>query len=306
VQRYILSRIVQSLVTLLGVSVIIFSLARMSGNPLDVLLPAEASAADHERMAQLWGLDRPLYEQYWVFISNAVRGDFGVSLKYRGQSAMGLVFQRLPATLQLAAFAVVISAVMSLALGVMSAAQKDRPLDTFGKTIALLGQSMPTFWLGIVLIWIFAVKLAWLPTSGQGGFANIVLPGLTLGWFSVAAFMRLTRSSMLDVLDSEYIKLARAKGLPEWKVLWKHALKNAAIAPLTFFGLIVGFLITGSVTVETVFAWPGIGLLAIEAVNARDYQVIQAVTLVGAVVYIVIGLVVDVLYGYVDPRVRYS
>jgi peptide/nickel transport system permease protein len=129
---------------------------------------------------------------------------------------------------------------------------------------------------------------------------------LTLGWFSVAAFMRLTRSSMLDVLDSEYIKLARAKGLPEWKVLWKHALKNAAIAPLTFFGLIVGFLITGSVTVETVFAWPGIGLLAVEAVNARDYQVIQAVTLVGAVVYIVIGLIVDVLYGYVDPRVRYS
>jgi peptide/nickel transport system permease protein len=306
VQHYILSRIVQSLVTLLGVSVIIFALARMSGNPLDVLLPAEASAADIERVAELWGLNKPLYEQYWVFISNAVRGDFGVSLKYRGQSAMGLVLQRLPATLHLAAFAVVISAVASLALGVLSAAQKDRPLDTFGKTIALLGQSMPTFWLGIVLIWIFAVKLAWLPTSGQGGFANIILPGLTLGWFSVAAFMRLTRSSMLDVLDSEYIKLARAKGLPEWKVLWKHALKNAAIAPLTFFGLIVGFLITGSVTVETVFAWPGIGLLAIEAVNARDYQVIQAVTLVGAVVYIVIGLVVDILYGYVDPRVRYS
>jgi peptide/nickel transport system permease protein len=306
VQRFILSRIVQSMVTLLGVSVIIFALARMTGNPLDVLLPAEASADDHERVAEIWGLNKPLHEQYWVFISNAVRGDFGVSLKYRGQSAMGLVFQRLPATLQLAAFAVVISAVASLALGVLSAAQKDRPLDTLGKTIALLGQSMPTFWLGIVMIWIFAVKLAWLPTSGQGGFANIILPGLTLGWFSVAAFMRLTRSSMLDVLDSEYIKLARAKGLPEWKVLWKHALKNAAIAPLTFFGLIVGFLITGSVTVETVFAWPGIGLLAIEAVNARDYQVIQAVTLVGAVVYIVIGLVVDVLYGYVDPRVRYS
>jgi peptide/nickel transport system permease protein len=306
VQRYILSRFVQSAVTLLGVSVIIFSLARMTGNPLDVLLPAEASAADHERVAELWGLNRPLHEQYWVFISNAVRGDFGVSLKYRGQPAMGLVFQRLPATLQLAAFAVVISAVMSLALGVLSAAHKDRPVDKVGKTIALLGQSMPTFWLGIVLIWIFAVKLAWLPTSGQGSFANIILPGLTLGWFSVAAFMRLTRSSMLDVLDSEYIKLARAKGLPEWKVLWKHALKNAAIAPLTFFGLVVGFLITGSVTVETVFAWPGIGLLAIEAVNARDYQVIQAVTMVGAVVYIVIGLVVDVLYGYVDPRVRYS
>jgi peptide/nickel transport system permease protein len=306
VQRYILSRLVQSAVTLLGVSVIIFALARMTGNPLDVLLPAEASAADHERVAELWGLNKPLPEQYWIFISNAVQGDFGFSLKYRGQSAMGLVFQRLPATLQLAAFAVVISLVASLGLGVLSAAQKDRPLDTFAKTIALLGQSMPTFWLGIVMIWIFAVKLAWLPTSGQGSFANVILPGLTLGWFSVAAFMRLTRSSMLDVLDSEYIKLARAKGLPEWKVLWKHALKNAAIAPLTFFGLIVGFLITGSVTVETVFAWPGIGLLAIEAVNARDYQVIQAVTMVGAVVYIVIGLIVDVLYGYVDPRVRYS
>jgi peptide/nickel transport system permease protein len=306
VQRYILSRLVQSAVTLLGVSVIIFALARMTGNPLDVLLPAEASAADHERVAELWGLNKPLHEQYWVFISNAVQGDFGFSLKYRGQPAMGLVFQRLPATLQLAAFAVVISVVASLGLGVLSAAQKDRPLDTLAKTIALLGQSMPTFWLGIVMIWIFAVKLAWLPTSGQGGFAHIILPGVTLGWFSVAAFMRLTRSSMLDVLDSEYIKLARAKGLPEWKVLWKHALKYAAIAPLTFFGLIVGFLITGSVTVETVFAWPGIGLLAIEAVNARDYQVIQAVTMVGAVVYIVIGLIVDVLYGYVDPRVRYS
>jgi len=219
---------------------------------------------------------------------------------------MGLVFQRLPATLQLAVFAVVFSVVISLSLGVMSAAHKDRPLDTLSKVVALLGQSMPTFWLGIVMIWIFSVHLAWLPTSGQGSFAHIILPGLTLGWFSVAAFMRLTRSSMLDVLDSEYIKLARAKGLPEWKVLWKHALKNAAIAPLTFFGLVVGFLITGSVTVETVFAWPGIGLLAIEAVNARDYQVIQAVTMVGAVVYIVIGLVVDILYGYVDPRVRYS
>ncbi len=305
-QRYIVSRIGQSIVTLFGVTIIIFSLARMTGNPLDVLLPAEASAADFERVAQLWGLDRPLPEQYWVFISNAVRGDFGTSLKYRGQSAMGLVFQRLPATLQLAAFALAFSAAISIALGVMTAAQKDQPLDRFGKLLALLGQSMPTFWLGIVLIWIFAVRLAWLPTSGKGGFEHVILPGLTLGWFSVAAFMRLTRSSMLDVLDSEYIKLARAKGVAEWKVLWKHALKNAAIAPLTFFGLVVGFLITGSVTVETVFAWPGIGLLAVEAVNARDYQVIQAVTLVGALVYIVVGLVVDILYGYVDPRVRYS
>jgi len=306
VQRFILARIGQSIVTLLGVSIIIFSLARLSGNPLDVLLPAEATADDFARIAKLWGLDRPLHEQYWVFISNAVRGDFGDSLKYKGQSAMGLVLQRLPATLQLAAFALVFSAVISIALGVLTAAQKDQPLDRFGKVLALLGQSMPTFWLGIVLIWIFAVRLGWLPTSGRGGLEHIILPGVTLGWFSVAAFLRLTRSSMLDVLDSEYIKLARAKGLPEWKVLWKHALKNAAIAPLTFFGLVVGFLITGSVTVETVFAWPGVGLLAVEAVTARDYQVIQAVTLVSAAVYIAVGLVVDVLYGYIDPRVRYS
>jgi len=306
VQRFILARIGQSIVTLLGVSIIIFSLARLSGNPLDVLLPADATADDFARIAKLWGLDRPLHEQYWVFISNAVRGDFGDSLKYKGQSAMGLVLQRLPATLQLAAFALVFSAVISIALGVLTAAQKDQPLDRFGKVLALLGQSMPTFWLGIVLIWIFAVRLGWLPTSGRGGLEHIILPGVTLGWFSVAAFLRLTRSSMLDVLDSEYIKLARAKGLPEWKVLWKHALKNAAIAPLTFFGLVVGFLITGSVTVETVFAWPGVGLLAVEAVTARDYQVIQAVTLVSAAVYIAVGLVVDVLYGYIDPRVRYS
>lgn len=305
-QRYILKRLGQSVITLFGVAIIIFALARMSGNPLDVMLPPESTQQDFDRVAHLWGLDRPYYEQLLVFLSNAARGDFGNSMKFQGETAMGIIGQRLPATLELAAFALAFSLLVSIPLGVITAANKGRSIDGVGKLTALLGQSMPAFWLGIVLIWIFAVWLGWLPTSGRGDLKSVILPGITLGWFSAAAFMRLTRSSMLDVLDTEYVKLARAKGLPEWRVLWKHALKNAAIAPLTYFGVVVGFLITGSVTVETVFAWPGIGLLAIEAVNARDYQVIQALTLVTASIFILVNLVVDVLYGYLDPRVRHG
>jgi peptide/nickel transport system permease protein len=179
-------------------------------------------------------------------------------------------------------------------------------MDTLGKIIALLGQSLPTFWLGIVLIWVFAANLGWFPTSGRGGLQNIVLPGIALGWFSVAAFMRLIRSSMLNVLDTEYVKLARVKGLPERKVIWKHALKNASIAPITFFGAIIVQLITGSVTIETVFSWPGVGLLALEAVNARDYQVVQAVAFLGSAAFVFMNLLLDIAYAYIDPRVRYT
>ena len=305
-QRYILVRFLQSLVALLVMSVIVFSLARMTGDPLDVLLPMEAGEGERERVAQHWGLDRPLYEQYFTFLGKALQGDFGNSWKWQGHTAMGLVVERLPATLQLGGLALLISIVLALPFGVLTAVWKDRMFDSVGKIFALLGQSLPTFWLGIVLMWIFAVSLGWLPTSGRGGFKHMILPAVCLGWFQVATMMRLIRSSMLDVLDSEFVKLTRIKGLPEWKVIWKHCLRNAAIAPLTYFAITTGVLITGSVVTESVFAWPGTGLLVVDAVRARDFQVVQAVVIIFAAVFTMTNLVVDILYAYIDPRIRYS
>lgn len=305
-QRYILVRFLQSLVALLVMSVIVFSLARMTGDPLDVLLPMEAGEGERERVAQHWGLDRPLYEQYFTFLGKALQGDFGNSWKWQGHTAMGLVVERLPATLQLGGMALLISIVLALPFGVLTAVWKDRMFDSVGKIFALLGQSLPTFWLGIVLMWIFAVSLGWLPTSGRGGFKHMILPAVCLGWFQVATMMRLIRSSMLDVLDSEFVKLTRIKGLPEWKVIWKHCLRNAAIAPLTYFAITTGVLITGSVVTESVFAWPGTGLLVVDAVRARDFQVVQAVVIIFAAVFTMTNLVVDILYAYIDPRIRYS
>ena len=305
-QRYIIIRLIQSVFTLIGVSIIVFSLARLSGNPLDVLLPEEADDETFIRISELWGLNDPWYIQYFTFVRNASRGEFGPSFKWQGRTAMELVLLHLPATLQLAVVSIGVSVLLAVPIGVMSAVKKGTMLDTVGKLIALLGQSLPSFWLAIVLIWIFAVQLGWFPTSGRGGISNMVLPAVALGWFSVASFMRLTRSSMLNVLDSEYIKLARIKGLPEWKVVWKHGLKNAAIPPLTVFGAIVVGQMTGSVTIETVFAWPGVGLLALQAVNARDYQVIQAVTMFISVLFIAMNLLIDILYAYIDPRIRFN
>ena len=305
-QRYILIRFLQSLLALWVMSIIVFSLARMTGDPLDVLLPMEAGEGERERVAHYWGLDRPLYEQYFVFLGKALHGDFGNSWKWQGHTAMGLVVERLPATLQLAGAALVISVALALPFGVLTAVWKDRLFDSVGKVFALLGQSLPTFWLGIVLMWIFAVTLGWLPTSGRGGIQHMILPAVCLGWFQVATMMRLVRSSMLDVLDSEFVKLTRVKGLPEWKVVWKHCLRNAAITPLTYFAITTGVLITGSVIIESVFAWPGTGLLVVDAVRARDFQVVQAIVIVFAAVFTITNLVVDILYAYIDPRIRYQ
>lgn len=294
------------MLALWAMSLVVFGLARISGNPLDVLLPLEAGPEEYAVVARHWGLDQPLYVQYGIFLGNALQGDFGNSWLWQGHSVMSLVGQRLPATLELAGIALAISLAIALPIGVIAAVMKDTAVDSVAKTIALLGQSLPAFWLGIVLMWIFAVKLGWLPPSGNEGFQSIILPAITLGWFQVAAVMRLVRSSMLEVLDSEFVKLARIKGLPEWKVIWKHCLRNAAIAPLTFFGITAGVLMTGSVVTETVFSWPGIGLLIVDAVRARDFHVVQAVILIFAGIFIAINLVVDVLYAYLDPRIQYQ
>ena len=305
-QRYIAQRGLQSVLALWVMSIVVFGLARISGNPLDVMLPLEAGPEEYAVVAHHWGLDKPLYVQYLVFVRNALRGDFGNSWLWQGYTVMGLVRDRLPATLELAGLALAISVVIALPIGVISAVIKDSPIDSVAKIIALLGQSMPAFWLGIVLMWIFAVQLGWLPPSGRGGISSLLLPAITLGWFQVAAMMRLVRSSMLEVLDSEFVKLTRIKGLAEWKIIWKHCLRNAAIVPLTYFGITASALLTGSVVTESVFAWPGTGLLVVDAVRARDFQVVQAVVIVFAGVFIFTNLVVDILYAYLDPRIRYQ
>ena len=305
-QRYILMRLWYALLAMLAISVIIFALTRLSGNPLDVLLPEEAEPEDYERVKAVWGLDKPLHVQYLVYLRNIATGNLGDSIKWPGRSARELIASRLPATLQLAAFALIVAGLLALPIGVIVAVKKDTGVDYAGKIVALLGQSLPSFWLGIVLMWIFAVMLGWLPTSGRSGLSSIIMPAIALGWYQVAAVMRLTRSSMLEVLDSEYVKLARIKGVPEWKVIWKHCLRNAAIAPLTYFGLILGGFMTGSVVIETVFVWPGVGLLAIDALRSRDFQVVQSVVLFFAGIYIVCNLLVDILYAYLDPRIQYT
>jgi peptide/nickel transport system permease protein len=291
---------------MLAVSVIIFGLARITGDPLDVLLPEDATPEDFEAAAEVWGLDKPLHVQYLVYLGNIATGNLGESIKWPGKNSAELIASRLPATFQLAAVSLLVAAVIGVPLGVITAVRRDTVVDYQGKVFAMLGQAIPNFWLGIILMWIFGVLLGWLPTSGKGGISHLILPAFTLGYSSSAALMRLTRSSMLEVLDSEYIKLARIKGLSERKVIWKHCLRNAAIAPVTYFGLILGGFMTGSVVTESVFAWPGVGLLAIDALRSWDFQVVQSVVLLFAGVFIATNLLVDVLYAYLDPRIRYT
>ena len=304
-QRFIFLRLVQAVVAILVISAIVFALARVTGDPVAILLPESASPSDIERTRINWGLDQPIYIQYVKYIGNILRGDFGEAWSFGRAPIASLLAARLPATLQLAALAWVVSAVIALPIGVIVAVKKDTGIDYAGKIIALLGQSAPSFAIGLILMWIFAVILGWLPTSGKGGITHMILPGIALGYYNVAAVMRLTRSSMLEVLDTEYVKLARIKGMPEWKVIWKHCFRNALIVPLTYMGLIGAVLLTGSVVIETVFSWPGVGDLAIRAIRQRDFPVVQGVVIVFATFYIFVNLVVDILYAYLNPRIRY-
>jgi peptide/nickel transport system permease protein len=306
VYRYIIRRLGQTVITLLAVSVIVFGLARLTGDPADVLMPMEATQEDRARILEHWGLDKPIHIQYAVFITNALQGDFGESLQWPGRDALDLVLNRIGATVQLGLAALLFAVVVAVPIGVLSAVHKDSRLDAIGKFIALLGQSLPHFWIGIIFMWIFAVHLRWLPTSGRGTLRHLIMPAIVIGWFQVAALMRLIRSSMLDALDSEYVKLARIKGVAEGAVVWKHALRNATGAPLTYFGIMMAYLVVGSITTETVFSWPGVGLLIVNAVTARDFQVVQAVALIFALVIILVNLGVDILYAYLDPRIRYE
>ena len=291
--------------TMIVVSMIIFILARLGGDPRALLLEDYSSQEQWDQLGEELGLDKPLYHQYALFLWNVVQGDFGNSVKYRAP-VMPVIVDHMWATFELGMSAFVFSLVVGIPLGVLSSVKRGSMADQVGKVVALIGQSAPSFWLGIMFMFLFAVHLRWLPTFGREEPTSIILPMITLSWVILAGNLRLMRSAMLDVLDSEYIKLARAKGVSGRVVIWKHALRNALIPPLTFAGVNMGALMTGAVTTELVFAWPGMGQLAIQALWAFDYPMIQAITIIFSLMFAGAALLVDVLYGYLDPRIRYT
>ena len=304
-QKYLARRLVLAFVTLLCVSLVIFIMSRVSGDPRHIYLDDYSTQEDWDRMGEVLGLDKPYYQQYGLFLKDAFRGDLGESVR-EARPVIEVVWERLPATLMLGSVAFALSLIIGVPLGILSAIRRGTFLDAFGKLVALIGQSAPPFWLGIMLMFLFAVKLGWLPPYGKQDWNSIILPAVTLGWYYAAANLRLVRSAMLDVLDSEYIKLARAKGVDSKSVILKHAFRNALIPPLTFAGVTLGALVTGSLVVETVFAWPGLGRLAIEALFAFDYPLLQGVVITFTLLYVSAAFIVDVMYAYVDPRIRYA
>jgi ABC-type dipeptide/oligopeptide/nickel transport system permease component len=301
--RQLFIRLLQTFVSLIGMSLLIFILVRASGDPVELMRTPTTTEVDMANMRATLGLDKSYPEQYWIFVSGLARGDLGNSLIQRRPVAT-MIGEALPNSLSLGVAAFVVGIGMALVLGVMAATRRDTLLDNGVKFFAVLGQALPGFWVAIVAIYIFSVHWQLLPTSGIGGPQYYVLPVLTLAVFLMPGMMRLVRSSMLDVLGSEYVKLARIKGLPERTVVWKHALRNALIAPLTAAGAIFAGLITGAVILENVFAWPGIGRLLVTAVSGRDFPVVQGITVMIALVVLVINLLVDIAYAYVDPRIR--
>jgi peptide/nickel transport system permease protein len=302
--RYVAARFLQALITLLAATVLVFFMARLTGNPLDVMLPATATEEEYKSVAMHLGLDKPLTLQYWRFIANAAKGDFGRSIRYR-RPVLEFIIDRAPATIKLAGAAALISLLVSIPAGVFAAVNRDKWQDTIAKGFAIFGQSVPSFWIGIMLIQIFAVQLGWLPAGGYENLRCWILPAITLGLASTAGVVRLTRSAMLDVLDSDFVRLARIKGVPEKFVNWKHALRNALIPVVTFSGVIYAHFLMGSVVTESIFAWPGIGRLAYNSVMYRDFPLMQGLILIFIALYLLINLAVDILYAYLDPRIRY-
>jgi peptide/nickel transport system permease protein len=296
-------RLFRALVALWLVSTVVFVVMRLSGDPVPLLLPPDAPRSEVFRVRAELGLDRPLPVQYAVFIGNLLRGDFGRSIHFR-QSAFSVVLERLPATLELGLTAFVVAVLVAVPIGLLSAMKRNSLLDHSAMGVALVGQSAPTFFIGILFILLLSLKAGLFPTSGRGDWRHLVLPAVTLALFAMASVARLTRSAMLEVLGADYIRTARAKGLSEILVVAKHTFKNAAIPIVTITGLQFGSLLGGAVVTETVFAWPGIGRLAIQSIYNRDYPVVQAAVFLSAVMFIVINFVIDVIYGVLDPRVR--
>ena len=303
--KYVMARLAYSVLIVLGAVTIVFSLLYLTGDPVSQLLPIEATPQDREALRHDLGFDQPIYVQYASFLTRAMQGDFGASLRYR-RPAMELVIERMPATLQLTMVALMISLVIAIPTGIISAIRRGSLLDNVSVAFALLGQCVPTFWLGLVLIVIFAVALPLLPPSGSGSWEYLILPGFTLGVNSAAIIARLLRSSLLEVLTQDYVRTARAKGLHERGVIFRHALKNASIPVVTIVGLQVGVLLGGAIVTESVFSYPGLGRLILEGISKRDFPVVQASVVLIASIVASINLLVDLLYGYLDPRIRYE
>jgi len=304
-QRYLIRRLGRTLLVLWGISTIVFIILRLSGDPAVLLLPQEASVEDVLRLRRDLGLEDALLRQYVRFLAHSVRGNFGESLRHR-EPAMALVRSHLWATLELSCAAFCMAVVVAVPIGVLAAIKPQSLYDHALMTLALIGQSTPTFWLGIMLILAFGLELRWFPIGGRGTLGHLVMPALTLGAFAMASIARLTRAAMLEVIRLDYINTARAKGLSAAAIIWKHALKNAAIPIVTIMGLQFGALLSGAVVTETVFSWPGIGRLAIQGIYNRDYPVVQASVFVAAVFFVVVNFVVDLLYTILDPRIRYE
>jgi peptide/nickel transport system permease protein len=292
-----------AIVTLFILSLTIFTVVRLTGDPVTLMAEPGAQEADLALVRAEWGLDRPLPVQYAAFVKNIITGELGQSFNYE-MPVSTLYFQRLPNSLELALAATLISFVIGIPAGILSAVRVNTAWDHVGKTVALLGLSVPGFWLGLVMILIFSVWLGWLPTSGQGDWRNLVMPAVALGWYFAASLLRLTRSSMLEVLRSEYIKLARLKGLPTFAVIAIHAFKNALIPVLTLAGINLVVMLNAAVIIEVIFAWPGIGRLLYEGIFQRDFPLVQGVVMEAGVMIVLINLLVDILYAYIDPRIR--
>jgi ABC-type dipeptide/oligopeptide/nickel transport system permease component len=301
--RFAGDRLLRALVALWLVSTVVFVMMRLSGDPVPLLLPPDAPRSEIFRVRAELGLDRPLPVQYAVFVGSVLRGDFGRSIHFH-VPAIRVVLDRLPATLELGLAAFALALVVAVPIGLLSAVKRNSVLDHGAMAVALVGQSAPTFFIGILFILLLSLKAGWFPTSGRGDWLHLVLPALTLALFAMASVARLTRSAVLEVLGADYIRTARAKGLSEILVVAKHTFKNAAIPVVTITGLQFGTLLGGAVVTETVFAWPGIGRLAIQSIYNRDYPVVQCAVFLSAVLFIVINLAVDVIYGVLDPRIR--
>jgi peptide/nickel transport system permease protein len=303
---YIFRRLLQMVPVVLGITLIVFLLVRAAGDPVAIMLPDDATQEQIDLLRRSLGLDRPVMEQYLVYLGNLLQGDFGMSLRFRNQPAFAITMERLPATLQLASAALLIAVLISLPAGIIAATNRNRWPDRVASTLSVLGEAMPNFWLGIMLILVFGVQLGWLPVSGRGTPQHVILPALALGTALAALLTRLMRSSLLEVLNQDYVRTATAKGLPRRTVLTKHALRNGLLSYVTVLGLQVASLMAGAVVTEQVFAWPGIGLLAIQAINSRDMAIIQTVVIVASVVVMLANLLVDVLYSLIDPRIQYA
>jgi ABC-type dipeptide/oligopeptide/nickel transport system permease component len=305
VTAYLVRRALGALLVLVGAAVVVFVILHLTGDPAVVMMPPEATQAEIEAFRHAEGFDRPLPVQFGTFALSVMHGDLGESLRHH-EPALRLALERLPATIELAGTAFILVVLIGLPAGIISALKPRSWWDYIARIIALIGQSAPTYWIGLMLILVFGVRLGWFPVSGIGDWKHLVLPALTLGFFSMAKLMRLTRSAMLDVLSSDYLRTARAKGLAPLRVTLGHALRNAWLPIVTQLGVELGTLLSGAIITETVFAWPGIGRLAVQAVFDRDFPVVEAVVLLAATIFTIVNLGVDLMYAALDPRIRYS